>query len=64
MGDDLITKNLVALQQLLTAAALINEVNNVGSEFTDDILPACTEEFLEQLSNKLEDIALKIGASA
>jgi len=64
MGDDLITKNLTALQQLLTAAALINEVSQASSAFTDDLLPACTEEFLEQLSQKLEDIALKIGASA
>jgi hypothetical protein len=55
---EVIQKNLTALQQILTAAALLNEVNNAGTAFTDDLLPGCTEEFLEQLSGKLNALGL------
>lgn len=55
---EIIKKNLTALQQVLTAVALINEVNNTGTAFTDDLLPSCTEEFLEQLSSKLNALGL------
>ena len=61
--DDLISKNLTALQQLLTAAALIIEVSKIGSEFTDELLPSCTEQFLLEFSGTMESIALKIGAA-
>lgn len=60
---DMIDKNLMALQQILTAAALIQAANNTGTEFTDELLPACTEEWLEQLGHKLNYIAVKIGAA-
>jgi hypothetical protein len=56
--DEIIKKNLCALQQLITAVALINEVNNTNTSFTDDILPSCTEEFIEQLAGKLNAIGL------
>lgn len=55
---EIIAKNLTALQQVLTAVALLNEVNNTGTSFTDDLLPACTEDFLEQLGGKLNALGL------
>lgn len=55
---EVISKNLVALKQLITAISLLNEVNNTGTAFTDDILPSCTEEFIEQLGSKLNAIGL------
>ena len=57
-NEDTISKNLTALQQVLTAVALLNEVNNTNTAFTDDLLPSCTEEFLEQLGGKLNALGL------
>jgi len=51
--------NLTALQKLIQAATLINEVNNTNTDFTDTIMPSCTEEFLKQLSDRLTILALE-----
>jgi len=53
------SKNLTALQKLIQAATLINEVNNTNTDFTDTIMPSCTEEFLKQLSDRLTILALE-----
>lgn len=53
---EVIAKNLIALKQLITAISLLNEVNNTGTAFTDDILPSCTEQFIIELGSKLNAI--------
>ena len=62
-NESLIQKNLTALHQLMTAIHLLDQVNNTDTDFTNSLLPDCTEDFLMQLGYKMDSIALKIGAA-
>lgn len=59
--NDLATKELEMLCKFLRACELIKEVNDHGSEFTDDLIPSCAEKFIEEAIVNINMIQIKLG---
>lgn len=52
--------DLEMLTKLFTAFNLLGEVLSHDSSFTSELLPACTEKFLQQANYKLNQLQYKI----
>lgn len=52
--------DLEMLTKLFTAFNLLGEVLSHDSSFTSELLPACTEKFLQQANYKLNQLQYRI----